>query len=308
MIKTSLLLTKFTECEPLNDPSVFSTAIPPLERVKSFAPEAFESFIGEWVISCVKSMYKDVYKVGGSGDGGIDVLSEYENGEYDYYQCKRYDKKLSPSSYWTEFGKLCYNIFIGNIPMPKKYYIIASQGIGPKMLKLIKDPEQIRKELIKNWHDKCEKEIIANTAIELGADLEKYINSFDFSIVDYYSIEKVIEEHRHTHYFYFRFGGNIKPKRTISLSPPIDIKKSETKYISKILDAYSDNKKTNIELEDLKIFDDLSKDFNKHRTYFYSAESLKRCIRDIFTNDDEFINLKKEVLSGSSCCVYRISD
>ena len=48
----------------------------------------------------------------------------------------------------------------------------------------------------------------------------------------------------------------------------------------------------------MKIFDDLSKDFNKHRTYFYSAESLKRCIRDIFTNDDEFINLKKEVLSG----------
>ena len=298
MIKTTFKLFLYDDVKPVKDSNVFTMAIPPLERVKSFSPEAFEAFIAEWAIACVKTVYKDVYRIGGSGDKGRDVISEYENGDYDYFQCKRYDKKLMPGEYWVEFGKLCYFTFNKDIPLPRKYYIIASQGLGSKMLTLIKDPEKIREGLKAYWVDKCENKIVKGTHVVLEGNLEKYINNFNFKIVDYYSIEKIIEEHRHTNYFYFRFGGNLKPVRTIAVLPPEKIEKVETKYIMKIFDAYSDYKKIHIKMEILNKFPDLFKDFKRQRSNFYSAESLKRCIRDIFTNENEFENLKNEMYSG----------
>lgn len=298
MIKTTFNLSIYGSIKPIKDSNVFAMPIPPLERVKSFSPEAFEAFIAEWAIACVKPVYKDVYRIGGAGDKGRDVISEYENGDYDYFQCKRYDKKLMPSEYWIEFGKLCYYTFNKDIPLPRKYYIIASQGLGSKMLALIKDPESIRKGLKEYWEDKCETNIVKGTLIKLEGSLLKYINNFNFRIVDYYSIEKIIEEHRTTNYFYFRFGGNLKPIRTITVLPPTGIEQIEIKYITKIFDAYSDYKKMCVKMEALKTFPDLLKDFDRQRSNFYSAESLKRCIRDIFTNENEFENLMNEMYSG----------
>ena len=72
--------------------------------------------------------------------------------------------------------------------MPKKYYIIVSQGLGPKMLNLIKDEKQIRQGLIDSWNSKCKKKISKNKSIELDSQLLNYINKFDFKIVDTCSI------------------------------------------------------------------------------------------------------------------------
>lgn len=299
MLNTTFMLEKIDGLEPLNDPTVFATPIPPIERVRSFSHEAFEEFIAEWAIACTKVIYKDVYRIGGSGDKGRDVIGEYNDGTYDYFQCKKYDKKLSPSQYWLEFGKLCYYTYSNAIPTPKKYYVVASQGIGSTFEKLIKNNHAgIREGLIQNWYDKCEKHIIKDQPITLDADLEKYILNFDFSIIDYYSIEKIIEEHRHTHYFYFRFGGSLKPKRTVTVLPPPDVADSETNYVNKIFETYKDLKATDIHLLSIHLFPELLKEFNRHRTSFYSAESLKRCIREIFINDNEFDILKKEMHSG----------
>jgi hypothetical protein len=298
LINTSFEVALLETLEPLNDPNVFAMPIPPLQRVKSFSPEEFESFIGEWGISCAKPQYKDVYRIGGSGDMGRDVIGEYENESCDYYQCKRYDGKLTPSEYWIEFGKLCYYTFSNDIPLPKKYFIIASQGIGAKLLKIIKNPDEIRKGLIKYWDDKCKKNIKRGQDIELADQLLDYINDFNFSIVDTYSIEKIIEEHRRTHYFYFRFGGAIKPKRGSGISPPSSPVNNEIIYVNKLLAAYCEKQKRAIGFDDLESFPEFLNDFNTNRLNFYSAESLKRSIRDIFTNENHFEILKKEMLSG----------
>ncbi|UOF88945.1 hypothetical protein LSG31_13510 [Fodinisporobacter ferrooxydans] len=229
---------------------------------------------------------------------GRDVIGEYEDGTYDYYQCKRYDGKLSPSEYWLEFGKLCYYTFNNDIPLPKKYYIIASQGVGPKLLKIIKNPELLRRELIQQWDSKCCDSIIRGQKISLEGHLLDYVNTFDFNIVDTYSIEKIIEEHRRTNYFFFRFGGAIKPQRGSGIAPPTTPENSELNYINKLLAAYSQNKKKTIDLVTLQSFSELVADFNNNRINFYSAESLKRSIRDIFSNENHFELLKQEMYSG----------
>lgn len=127
MIDTTFQIELINNVEHIQDSNVFTTVIPPMERVKSFSPDQFEEFILEWVISCAKTKYKDVYRIGGVGDMGRGVIGEYRNGEYDYYQCKRYDGKLNPSEYWVEFGKLCYYTYHKDMRMPKKYYIIVSR-------------------------------------------------------------------------------------------------------------------------------------------------------------------------------------
>jgi len=298
MITTTFEIRQINKLEPLNDPSVFQTIIPPLQRINSFSDDDFEDFIAEWAAACAKTKYKDVYRIGGAGDKGRDVIAEYEDGSFDYYQCKKYSTKLQPSQYWVEFGKLCYFIYNKDIPMPKKYYIVASNNLGKKMRSLISNKEEIRKGLIKEWDDKCSESLIRNKTIALDSELLSYIQGFDFNIVDSCSINTIIEEHRHTHYFYFRFGGNQKPQRNINLEPPTAVETGEQKYLSKILVAYSQAKKEVIDIKHLKNYQELEKDFSGRRQEYYSAESLRRCIRDIFTTDNEFTILKKEMHSG----------
>ncbi|MEK5505717.1 ABC-three component system protein [Paenibacillus sp. FSL P4-0113] len=298
MIVSSFGITQLDAIEPLNEPSVHAFPIPPLQRVKNFSPEEFEAFIGEWAISCAKQLYKDVYRIGSSGDMGRDVIGEYADGSCDYYQCKRYEGKLTPSEYWLEFGKLCYYTFNKDIPMPKKYYIISSQGIGAKLLRIIKNPEEIRKGLIEQWDTKCCKGIISGQKIDLKGSLLDYVKNFDFNVVDTYSIEKIIEEHRKTNYFYFRFGGTIKPQRGRKVLPPNIPEQNEFNYVNKVLAAYSQYKRIAVDLNMLQTIPELLTDFNDNRINFYSAESLKRSIRDIFANEDHFGVLKSEMHSG----------
>ncbi len=154
MIVTTFNLVSVDTVEPVNGQSVCETVIPPLQRLKDFSDEAFEEFIAEWAVACAKTKYKDVYRIGGAGDQGRDVIAEYENGDYDYYQCKKYSTKLQPSQYWLEFGKLCYYVYNRDIPMPKKYYIIASHDLSNKMRSLLNNKESIRSGLIDEWNNK----------------------------------------------------------------------------------------------------------------------------------------------------------
>ncbi|OOM14498.1 ABC-three component system protein [Clostridium saccharobutylicum] len=300
MIVTTFNLMQINKMEPLDDKSIFQSVIPPLQRVKEFSDEGFEEFIAEWAVACAKTKYKDVYRIGGAGDKGRDVIAEYENGEFDYYQCKKYSSQLQPSQYWLEFGKLCYFVYNKDIPMPKKYYIIASHDLSKKMRSLLDNKEDIRSGLIREWENKCSKHLIENKTINLTSEFLTFIQNFNFNIIDTYSMNTIIEEHRHTHYFYFRFGGNIKPKRNIIIEPPTDIENSERKYLKKILEAYSENKNEDINFKSINKFSDLLKDFSSRRQEYYSAESLKRCIRDIFSNENEFEVLKTEMFSGIS--------
>ncbi|HCL02815.1 MAG TPA: hypothetical protein DHW61_10465 [Lachnoclostridium phytofermentans] len=301
MITTTFKLYSLdSNVEPLNDQSVFEAVIPPIQRLKDFSDEEFEEFITEWAAACAKTKYKDVYRIGGAGDKGRDVIAEYETGDFDYYQCKKYSAQLQPSQYWIEFGKLCYFVYKNDIPMPKKYYIIASHDLSKKLRTLLENKENIRNGLIQEWDDKCSKNLIEKKTILLDDSLLEFIKQFDFNIIDTYSMNTIIEEYRHTNYFYFRFGGNIKPQRSIVIEPPTDIESIECRYLDKILAAYSENKKENIDIDKLGQYADLLKDFSSRRQEYYSAESLKRCIRDIFSTESEFEILKDEMFSGIS--------
>jgi hypothetical protein len=227
-----------------NDLQVFSGApIPPIERVGIFSPNQFEDFINEWVASCLKKRYIWIRKIGGANDKGRDIIAKIEEDQYDYYQCKHYTNPIVPSDMWVEFGKLCYYSYNKDYPRPQNYYIIAPKDVGPSLSDLISNPSKINDALIRNWDKHCKTGIKVNEKIDLSSDLIKYIKSFDFKVVSVYPIQAIIDEHKTTQYFPFRFGGGLTKRRPTSQSPPFEVEGKELTYILKIIAAYSDYKK-----------------------------------------------------------------
>ena len=73
---------------------------PPQQQILLFSPDEWEQFILEWG-HYQKTQYKRVTVFAGAGDMGIDVAGFIDadglNGIWDCYQCKHYDKPLTPT-------------------------------------------------------------------------------------------------------------------------------------------------------------------------------------------------------------------
>lgn len=274
--------------------------VAPIERVRLFSDEQFESFIAEWAVSCIKPQCKEVYNLGGAGDMGRDVIGEFDDGSYVYYQCKNYDHALAPAEMYVEIGKLCYYTYTGDIPVPTKYYFVAPYDVGPKLLGFIKNPDKFKQELINNWDRKCKKEISDKGEIALDDNLRYYIEHFDFSIFACHTMHAIIEEYRKTDYFFFRFGSPTPPARPAASLPPDKVDPIETRYIEKAKRAYALSK----HLDPAKDFCATSGEANSfissQRKIFYIAESLRQYSRRLYPDGEVFDALKDEVLSAVS--------
>lgn len=287
----------------------------PYERVKAYNCDEYELFIREWVTSL-----EDKYQVrgfGGSGDKGRDVVAKDSLGNFYYYQCKHYNHPLNPSDILPEFGKLVYYTFKGDIAIPKEYYIMAPFDISPSLNDLIENPQKINTELIEKWDSSCKKKISAKE-IALTIDLKQYITDFDFSIIKTKSMLEVVEEHKKTAFYAFRFGGGLTIKRNRDLAVPDKLSEIENVYVSKFLEAVSEYKGQTI-----TTVEQLSENFPKyahalkiHRERFYSAENLKIFASRHLLSDEYFNDLCNDIFHGIydyfvrdySCGMERLND
>lgn len=292
-----LIKSEYFEKHTVIDEEASESNILPRDRMINMSPDDFEEFICEWLT--FKKIYNEgVYRIGQSGDKGRDVIA-YESGKVDYYQCKCYKDKLMPSDFWIEFGKLVYFTFIEEIPKPRSYKIVAPKGGGPSFIDLIKKPDKLQKELIRNWDSKCSKYII-RTKIDLTDELEEYIKTFDFSIVELVDMSSLLLDYAETPLFYFRFGGTKKPVRRKNMTFTSKIEEYEINYVNELLDVYTEKLGFPVTKDNIKKHIKINEDFNENRSYFFSAESLNRNLRDVLSSNEEFDNLKNEIYSGVS--------
>lgn len=269
----------------------------PYERVKSYDDKEFELFIREWVVSL-----KDRYQVrgfGGAGDKGRDVVARDRNNHYFYYQCKHYNHSLNISDMLPEFGKLAYYTYTEEIPCPEEYYILAPMDIGAQLNDLINTPSEVNSTLIEKWDSSCRNKITSKQ-IDLTPELKAYIKNFNFGIIRTKTMLEVIEEHRSTAFYAFRFGGGLTVTRDRSISVPNIISKYETVYIQKYLAAISEREKYTIstvaELE--QKFPKYIQGLKVQRERFYSAENLKAFASKYLLTDDYFSDLVNDIYYG----------
>ncbi|NCG49725.1 ABC-three component system protein [Serratia fonticola] len=256
---------------------------PKTVRVQSFSPDEWEEFTEEWA-SHLKKKYLTVRRFGGSGDLGVDISGFCSdkgfNGEWDNYQCKRYDHPLRPSDIWVEIGKIIYYSYLGRYTPPRKHYFVCSQGMGTSLEQLLNKSSDLKVKSLENWDKYCREDITSTTEIPLTSALKDYFEAFDFTIFSSKSIVELIETHAMTAFHSVRFGGGL-PFRPNPEIPPDTPTENESRYIRHLLDAYGDH--LGIDLSDtasLESHSQFKRDYLRQRERFYHAESLKNFARD----------------------------
>lgn len=270
-------------------------SIAPIARLKLFSATEWEEFVSEWASTL---NYHLVERIGGAGDKGCDVIATVDpspESEWDNYQCKHYDHPLAPSDIWIEIAKLCYFTFKAEYDLPRRYYFVGPRGVGTKLSRLLKRPDQLKRGLLENWDAKCSQSLIESKTVSMDVDLRAHIEQMDFSIFGQVPPQMVIDGHSKTRYFIVRFGLGL-PARPPSPTPPADVSPAETIYVRKLLAAYSDNRgrelKTPTDLDA-----QLARHFSRARQSFYCAEALRNFSRDTLP-DGAFEHLQGQVFDG----------
>ena len=231
---------------------------------------------------------------------GRDVIATIKGGDgaWDNYQCKRYKNPLMPCNIWIELGKLAYYTLRGDYTYPRKYYFIAPQGAGTTLSNLLRRPEKLRAELLKQWDGYCRNNITDTTVVECDAKMKSHIEGLDFSIFEATPVIRIIDAHAKTRWYAARFGGGLPP-RPAPLLPPAMPAEIEAVFVEALRRAYAEHMKQDvISIEkDLAGNDDLREHFSDSRIEFYSAESLRTFSRDTLPQG-EFERLQDEVHAG----------
>lgn len=273
--------------------------IHPVDRVRLFSPDQWEHFVQEWVDS-LRDEYELVERCGGAGDMGRDVIATVKggNGAWDNYQCKHYQKALTPSDIWVELGKLAYYTLKGKYSYPRNYFFVAPQGVGPKLSNFLQKPQALREGLLANWNKECRTEITKIEVVECDDAMTTHIASLDFSVFKTKPLLRIIDEHAKTRWHAARFGGGLPP-RPEPMPPPSVPSNNEAVFVSELRFAYADHLKQDLEELDsgLAIREDLREHFHDARVEFYSAEGLRTFSRDTLPQG-EFEKLQDEVHSG----------
>ena len=268
--------------------------------LRTYDDEKWEKFVTQWVeLQKVSEGYQVVHNISGANDHGIDVAAYLGNPAdpktlWDAYQCKNYGKPLHPSQIWVELGKLCYYTANGTYSVPRRYSFAAPHEVGPTLDRLTKQPEELRKEFIKNWDTYCRRKIIS-TEVPLEGLLLAHVQSFDFSIVGWVPTNQLIHDYSNSRLFFAEFEATL-PDRPASPSPPPVPASEEQRYVEQLLEAYSEAETVAITRSNIDDYPTRLRHFRKAREYFYEAEGLNRFTRDCLPG--AFDSFKQDILVG----------
>lgn len=261
---------------------ISSKTLSPLAQMFLFSAGEWEEFTREWG-QAQKQKYHQVVRMGGANDYGVDVACFVGEagfkGEWDNYQCKHYEKALSPSTALPEIGKILWHVFQGRISSPKNYFFVAPRDCGPKLVNYLTGKTDLKEALIKAWNTSCRKTISSKYEVELEGEFLDFIQDFDFQIFKYKSCSEMIEDHKKTSFYSTRFFQTLNAREKADI-PPKRPEVSESKYLRKLNHAYAESNSvcpTDFKLES---YDELRPHYNRQRESFYSAEGLKRFARD----------------------------
>ena len=281
-----------------------ATAVP-LQRLRNMDEDTYEEVVQVWTYMCLKAdgKYAHVHRVGSAGDKGRDVIAYLDDtfSTFDLYQCKHYKEELKYSNLYGEIGKLLTYTYKKTYPVPQHYYIACPHGLSQSFRDLLVDGAiELKKSIIADWDAKVVAKVGVTNSIKLDDSLKKYIEDFDFSIVQELDPQYFIDEFREkgAPYFFWYFGGGWNAIKKTTLVKPTEPDEKERNYITNLLEAYSEH--ANEEVNTSNISDPDKTKYNRHldrsRSIFYAAEEIRLTSRSSTPPDsDEFEELKNQI-------------
>ena len=141
-------------------------------------------------------------------------------------------------------------------------------------------------------------------------ELKKYIEEFDFSIVSDVSPITLIEDFSSSVWYKYHFGGGLK-RRPKYEKPPEKLEPDEKKlpYVRQLLQVYSKEGQQEYKTQDeLKQEQGFYKHFLRQREGYFSAQSLKRFVRDELVDEESYEELKDQEEGHFSSHLFILDD
>lgn len=254
----------------------------PRKVIQTYDPDEWEEFIEEWAISLLPR-YVKVQRFGGPGDRGVDVAGfrtdrGFED-EWDCFQGKHYETRLTPSIAWPEILKV-FLLPVRNAlyTLPATYSFIAPRGLGTALAHLVSTPTELRAKFLEQLdtgETKVFKELDELTRIAVR-DLA---SATDFAMFGSVEVLALIEQHASTPYHAARFGGWL-PDRPETEAPPAEVLAEELVYVRKLIDAYQERYASVHTISAAESHDKAGQHFRRQRESFFRAEALRSFARD----------------------------
>lgn len=273
--------------------------------LKAMDEDTYEELVASWAYWCLKEgkdkKYEDVFRIGGSGDGGIDVIAYYDitKRDCDIYQCKHYDHPINRSDVIAELGKFLYHVYTGVFNTPRNYFLMAPQGLSGQFNKIYSSCEKLKNEIKTSWNKDIANSIVAKKEISFDSGLSTFIDGFDFSIFKLISPDRLIadiyqRENRHVYFQYF--GVRKEDIVRIKLDTPAIHNDYEKKYIQHLIDAYNDVEGSATVSSENVGESCFANHFGRSREQFWLAESIRKMSEENCPGDiDEFKELESDV-------------
>lgn len=252
-----------------------------ITAVANYSPEEFEQFVFEYLLFVKKHelLPERIYRVGSTGDKGVDVYLKRQSGEVYYYQCKHYNKSLSLSVIDGIIVKILYYSAKGKISHPSKIFIVGLSGVSTDVMEKLGDSAEFKSQLISKIDSILKSEKLENEEETKGV-LLNLIRSFDFKNLEFLPIEKLISEYYNSPCGKLRFDSETKFE-TIK-APDID---EEDLFFLKQLSSlpYADKlKKDFLENESISDYYKTLCLLYTDRFYFGSEKNFEELIEDIY--------------------------
>lgn len=274
--------------------------------IKTMDEDTYEELTASWAYCCFKvdgeSKYEDVMRIGGAGDGGIDVIAfrNQSKNDCDIFQCKHYDHPINRSDVIVELGKFLYHVYCKRLINPKSYYLMAPQNLSGKFTSIYTIPENLKSNILASWDKDIASKIEANKTFHLEGDFKSFVEGFDYSKFKIYSTSKMLADlhYEKSRYVYHQYFG-IKKEEIIfkRIKTPDRTTNYESHYIKYLLDAYNDEYESGDLIIDGLDGTKYNGHFLRSRDQFWMAESVKKLSEEIRPGDvDEFCDLEDDMI------------
>lgn len=270
------------------------------EILKTMDEDTYEELIASWAYYYCKNSYEDVLRLGGAGDGGMDVVAYYNQAadDCDIYQCKHYKDAINKSAVIAELGKFLYHIYTDLLPCPRSYYLMAPNGLSAKFTHIYTNSVKLKDMIVKEWDTSIAKHIEKNECFKCEGDLKSFLESFDYKIFKFYSPDRLLHDicdkkNRHVYFQYF----GVKKEELVKtkLDAPKSITEYESKYIHHLIDAYNDVNSDGVSSDNVEE-SAYGNHYKRSREQFWLAESVRKMSQENCPGDsDEFAELENDM-------------
>lgn len=243
----------------------------------------FEKFVFEWVKYCkYKNKNVDIYRIGGTGDHGLDIVVFNGSSEI-AYQCKHYSKKINKATIRDIVIKILWHYYIdfNCKKYPEEIVIIALSDFSVDGVRYLQNKDIMKKDCLDNFKNSLDNECIHRQEKDENK-FKTYLLNFAYEKVSSTPLSSIVSDYYNSEIGFFRF------KKDRAIFKRVDINEAEydLKFVNQIERALDSS-----DLND----DDKAEYLCIAKSDYFSAVSLKETCYYFFGNYDEFMFIEKEI-------------